>query len=276
MPRRNSKQLGLRAFCTKTYRLSSSLMKFFRLFYRALVLVGCLIFHIVWVVVPGIFRGQDYNHALKTSRAWLPWALKMMGIRVTMNSKHPTGTYLYVGNHRSYIDGIIALSEVGSLPVVKAEVADWPLVGYGAKLTGIIFVKRDSKASRSATLEAMKKTLETGLSVLIYPEGTTHLEPTTIDFKPGSFVLAANNGFSLVPMAIDYEDINDSWVGDETFITHFFRCFGKKRCNVKLHFGQPIQSEDMQYLLLATKQWIDDQMRQIRQEFEHGKQAAAV
>lgn len=251
-------------------------MKLIRIFYRATLLICCLIFHIVWVVVPGIFKGRDLNHALDVSQIWLGWVLQKMGVRIEKHGAPPSGTHIFVGNHRSYLDGVLIMSEVRSLPVVKAELASWPLIGYGAKLTGIIFVKRESKSSRSATLNAMQESLEMGYSVLVYPEGTTHLNPTTIDFRTGGFNLAAKKEFSIVPMAIDYADLDDAWVGDDTFVPHFIRCFGKKEMLVKIRYGQPIKSDNVDELVMETKQWIDRNMLAIRQEFVLEKTSKSV
>ncbi len=246
-------------------------MSLIRVAARLLLLVGCLIFHIVCVLVPGIFRGRDLDYALRVSQFWLPWVLHKMGVRFEKHGAAPSGAHIYMGNHRSYLDGIMIMSEVRALPVVKAELASWPLIGYGAKLTGIIFVKRENKASRSATLDAMKNSLENGYSVLVYPEGTTHTNPTTIDFRTGGFNMAVQNGFGIVPMAIDYADINDAWVGDEKFLPHFIRCFGKKEMHVQIRYGQPLRSANVEELVTQTKQWIDDNMLNIRKEFEAEK-----
>ena len=246
-------------------------MNTIRAIYRFFLLVGCLIFHIVCVVFPAIFKGVNPDFTLRVSQVWLGWLLRQMGLRLDKHVAPPTGPHIFVGNHRAYLDGIIAMTEVRSLPVVKAEMANWPLVGQGARLTGIIFVKRESKLSRSATLDAMSEALDKGFAVLVYPEGTTHLQPTTMDFRTGAFNLAVKNGYSIVPMAIDYQDLGDAWVGDDTFVPHFFRTFGKKRTFVKIRYGKPIRSGNVEELVASTKAWIDQNMLDIRQAFESEK-----
>lgn len=239
-----------------------------RAFLRAIILVGCLVFHIICVVIPAIFRGINQDYALRVAHFWLGWLVRRLGVRLDKHGAPPAGPHIFVGNHRSYLDGVIAMSEIRSLPVAKAELASWPLVGYGAKLTGIIFVKRESKMSRSATLDAMSEALDKGFSVLVYPEGTTHLLPTTMDFRTGAFNMAVKKGYSIVPMAIDYADLGDAWVGDDTFVPHFFRTFGKKRSYVKIRYGEPITGDKVDELVKQTKDWIDKNMLDIRQEFE--------
>ena len=75
----------------------------------------------------------------------------------------------------------------------------------------------------------------------------------------------------MVPMAIDYADLGDAWIGDDTFLPHFLRCFGKPVTHVKIRYGQPLQSNDADLLVSETKQWIDENLLAIRQEFEAEK-----
>ena len=55
---------------------------------------------------------------------------------------------LLMGNHRSYVDAV--LFPVG-FPVVyvgRVESKSWPIIGWGATLSGTIWVDRKSKDSR--------------------------------------------------------------------------------------------------------------------------------
>ena len=79
-----------------------------------------------------------------------------------------------------------------------------------------------------------------------------------------------------MPMAIDYADLGDAWVGDDTFIPHFLRSFGKKRTYVKIRYGKPMMSTDINYLVTESKRWIDENMLGIRQEFESEKTSVPI
>ena len=114
----------------------------------------------------------------------------------------------------------------------------------------------------------MKKTLENGYSVLVYPEGTTHIEPRTRDFKRGAFRLAAEQGFPILPMTIEYLDDGDAWIGNDTFVPHFIRCFGKKNTYVKIRYGEPISGNNADQLLHASKIWIDENLFLLRRAYD--------
>jgi 1-acyl-sn-glycerol-3-phosphate acyltransferase len=75
-----------------------------------------------------------------------------------------------------------------TFPVGKKEVESWPLIGYLCKISGVIFVDKDPE-SRQDTSEKIKAALIKGYSVINFPEGTTHILPTTIEFNFGSFAM---------------------------------------------------------------------------------------
>jgi 1-acyl-sn-glycerol-3-phosphate acyltransferase len=52
-----------------------------------------------------------------------------------------------------------------------------------------IFVDRKDPESRQDTSEKIKAALIKGYSVINFPEGTTHILPTTIEFNFGSFAM---------------------------------------------------------------------------------------
>ncbi len=214
--------------------------------------------------------GFNLPWALKIRRIWVIWTVKLLGIKIEMTGRPKEGNYIYIGNHRSYIDPIVVLRDVKALPVAKAEVAKWPLIGYGAKASGIMYVKRESKESRAGTLDAMKQVLLSGYPVLVYPEGTTHTMLKTMEFKLGAFKMAAREGLHIIPMAIEYDDIRDAYVNDDTFVTHFLRCFGKWETKLKMAYGEPIVVNDPLEAAAESRAWIDEIVPKMREEFDKG------
>ena len=227
------------------------------------------IFYTIWHMLPGAVMyplGLNYLPiALRWRQRWANRTLHMLGVRVARTGEVPAGgPYIFVGNHRSYLDPIAVLRDVQALPVAKAEVGAWPLIGVAAKVTGILYVKRESKRSRADTLGAMDKLLRRGYSVLVYPEGTTHTDPACMPFQRGAFSLAARGGYPVIPMAIEYLDLGDAWIGKDTFLPHFMRCFGKKRTHILLRYGPPLTSDDAKQLAAQTQRWVDEQIAEMR------------
>ncbi|MEO1262924.1 MAG: lysophospholipid acyltransferase family protein [Bacteroidota bacterium] len=216
----------------------------------------------VTLILPGLFKSFFSKNwlplALRMRKTWARWSIRNLGVQLKKEGELPDGgPFIFIGNHRSYLDPIIALMEVEALPVAKAEVSSWPVIGYCAKVTGIMWVKRESKSSRADTIRTMKKTLEDGYSVLVYPEGTTSSQPLTQPFKKGAFRLSAELGVPIVPIAIHYENPADVWASDESFTSHFTRSYGRKNSQVKLAFGAPITGTDAKQVLDKSKTWFD-------------------
>ncbi|RMG82884.1 MAG: 1-acyl-sn-glycerol-3-phosphate acyltransferase [Bacteroidetes bacterium] len=100
--------------------------------------------------------------------------------------------YIIVSNHRSTIDFMInAYAFPGVYKfLAKKELARVPLFGMIVKRLCVL-VDRSSAASRRKSIQYLKRTLDEGFSVFIYPEGTrnTSGEPLGTFFK-GAFRIA--------------------------------------------------------------------------------------
>lgn len=243
-------------------------MNKFRATVRGILVALIMVLHLIPAMVKALAGGKDMRFAQLMRRLWARRSLRILGVEVERTGPLPgKGPFLVIGNHRSYLDPIVVLKEVEAWPVAKAEVGSWPLIGFAARATGIIYVERENKDSRAATLDAMEHALNNGHSVLVYPEGTTHIQPVTSRFKPGAFRLAASLQVPVIPMAIEYENPDDAWVGAATFVPHFVKTFGRKKTRVKIRYGQPIISGDSSVLIAETKNWIDDNLVKMRAEF---------
>jgi 1-acyl-sn-glycerol-3-phosphate acyltransferase len=192
---------------------------------------------------------------------------KILGVKITVKGTIPTETCILMSNHRTYYDAVAILKDVLAFPIGKIEVQSWPLIGYIASLTGVLFVDRSSKESRRRTIDVMKQKLIEGYSIFNTPEGTTHDEPTTIYFHPGTFAVAARLKAPVIPIAIEYKLKEDAWIGDDTFIRHFIQCFGKWKTEIQITYFEPLISNDADYLLKTTKEQIDNELLRIREEW---------
>jgi 1-acyl-sn-glycerol-3-phosphate acyltransferase len=243
----------------------------------ALALIRLILFLVVALAIYGamlftnlFYKNKDkkLSRGIKYRRTIIRIIIILLGTKITQYGKKFNQSGLIVFNHRSYYDPIVILKNILAYPVGKKEVESWPLIGDVCKTTGVIFVQRESRESRKDTLKKMNAVLKNGYSILLAPEGTTHIEPTTIAFKPGGFIVAAQLGIPVLPIAIDYKDLNDAWIGDETFVPHFIRCFGKWHTEIKISYLEPILSDDVDYLISQSKKVIDAEMIRFRREWE--------
>jgi lyso-ornithine lipid O-acyltransferase len=212
------------------------------------------------ILIVSLVRGYRPDYSMRVRRSWARHVLPAVGVRLRLEGPIPAQPCIVMCNHRSYLDPIVLLHEVLAFPVSKAEVAGWPIVGYGAKVTGILFLQRESVASRRKTLDGIAAKVTEGYPVMLFPEGTTCLSELTSDFKRGGFQLAAVNDLTIVPAAIAYGSPLDYWA-NESFLGHFFKRFGEPRMDIRVRFGTPMRGTDAQQLMTDTRTWIDAQLR---------------
>lgn len=188
---------------------------------------------------------------------WLGRVPPAMGLRILPEGEPYPGPCLYVGNHVSSVDPVMALSFVEANVVAKVEVRRYPVIGFGASLVGTIYVNRDERESRSQTVSAIRDALQAGKSILIFPEGTTSAGPVTLPFRPRAFEAAAQAGVPVQPIAHFYETPKAAFVGDMSFLGHFFELFKEREIRGHVAFGPILRGEDA---LDAAKTWIDERM----------------
>jgi 1-acyl-sn-glycerol-3-phosphate acyltransferase len=198
--------------------------------------------------------------ALSKATKWAQQVLVVCGIEATLEGDIPPGPMLLVANHRSYIDIAPILAHVPCAFVAKSELRSWPVLGKGASLGNTVFVERANSASRKATRNAIIEKLEAGTSVVVFPEGTTSRGPGMLPFRPGLFHTLADSGFSVVPVAINYENSDAAYVGDDTFLGHFLRVFSHRRTRLTVAFGPPLMDTNSESLRSAAQEWIEERL----------------
>ncbi|HMX38758.1 MAG TPA: lysophospholipid acyltransferase family protein [Saprospiraceae bacterium] len=241
-------------------------MKKIRALYRLLDMAVSTAFHIGRILALTAWKGEDVDRSMRIRQQWLDGLLPRLGVRVQVSGEPPDFPCLLMANHRSYLDPVVIVHRVLAFPVAKAEVAEWPIIGYGARLTGVLFVKRESRESRKNTLHMIGEKLRDGHQVLLFPEGTSGAQPLTQPFRPGGFEVAAAAGIPVVPVAVHYREPRDHWVGDDTFIRHFLERFGEREMHMALHFGPTVPPSTGPQMMATTQGWIDHTLNNIHQQ----------
>jgi 1-acyl-sn-glycerol-3-phosphate acyltransferase len=87
--------------------------------------------------------------------------------------------------------------------VSKVEVFRAPLVGWEMRMTRYIELVRGNKSSVIKMMEKCVESLQEGVSIVIFPEGTRSLTGAIGKFKTGAFQLAVKTDKPLLPVLID-------------------------------------------------------------------------
>lgn len=139
--------------------------------------------------------------------SWLKLTLHLVGIHPELVNGHnlpsPGKTVVYIANHSSNMD-VFLLPYLGHrLKVVtKAEIFQAPIIGWAIRMAGNIGVKRTNRKDRMDAFRQMVSTLQRGLSVMVFPEGTRSKSGRLSRFQLGAFRAAKAANVPIVPVTI--------------------------------------------------------------------------
>ena len=122
--------------------------------------------------------------------------------------------------------------------------------------------------ARRAVKQDVVERLARGLPVVIFPEGTTFKGPELLEYRPGMFYTCAEEGFPIVPVALEYRDPNIAWVDKAWFIPHAFHHFGAKHIDVAVRIGKPVKMTDAEALRAHVRNWTEAQVLELRAQFD--------
>jgi len=187
----------------KILRFLVSCYFWFELFFISALLfpVSCLVF----VLTLPFDRNQKAVH--RFSCAWSFIVLKanfMWRTRVSgKENMDRNETYVMVSNHQSGADIIVLyLLWADYKWVAKKSLYSVPFIGWNMYLNRYITVDRASKSSMRRMMIDATRTLRSGISVMIFPEGTRSKDGRLQAFKTGAFHLALENGRPILPIVI--------------------------------------------------------------------------
>ena len=182
------------------------------IFYRIWAVWAFLFFVVTMIIflVPFFlfcyFKDEPHKtiRFIRYARVWMSFYLFMIGCPLTVRGKNnfkKGENYIVLCNHNALMDVPVSSPAIpgGNKTIAKIEMAKVPLFKYLYK-TGSVLVDRKSDASRKESYNKMKKVLEMGLHMCIYPEGTRNKTDQPMkSFHSGAFRLAMETGKSIIP-----------------------------------------------------------------------------
>ena len=162
------------------------------------------------VIIPFLIFSYPAEEPKKTrrfaalSRVWMGIYLPLIGCPLIVRGRKnfaPGENYVVVSNHNSFMDVPISYPAIpgGNKTIAKIEMAKIPVFGI-IYTTGSVLVDRKSEASRKESYHKMRKVLDMGLHMCLYPEGTRNLTDQPLkSFHDGAFRLAIDSGKAIIP-----------------------------------------------------------------------------
>jgi 1-acyl-sn-glycerol-3-phosphate acyltransferase len=193
-------------------------------------------------------------HNFARAWSWLIMKTILSPVKVTGLDKIDTRRpYVYAVNHASALD--IPVLYV-NLPfqfriVFKSELLAYPIVGWHLRRSGQVCVDQQNASRSISSVRAALKSLQSGLPLVIFPEGGRTPDGKIRPFLSGAFFLAIKAKVDVVPVAL---------VGTYDLLpmnTYHIKCQP-----LEMRVGQPIsvaglKGHDMEALAAKVQQAVE-------------------
>ncbi|CCK76506.1 1-acyl-sn-glycerol-3-phosphate acyltransferase [Oleispira antarctica RB-8] len=206
---------------------------------------------LIIIVVPIIFSpfGLIIPKRRKIAGSLYRNCYKALNIQLVITGSPTSEPALWVCNHISWLDILLLAGNNCVDFVAKSEVADWPVIGGVIRRTGTLFIDRDNKFKAYRALPELQQRLESGTSVLIFPEGTTSTGETCLPFKPMFYQAAIRTNMLIQPVSLCYEHVDGSpctdvaFIGDDEFSISFKQILNKPKIIAHITYLPAMKAE---------------------------------
>lgn len=171
---------------------------------------------------------------------------------------------LLVANHLSFWDVIAIATHVPVVFVTSVEMRDTPVLGWICRAAGCVFVDRRDRSRKNQEREEVALALREGSAVVLFPEATSTDGSGVLPFKKSFFSPAIESGRPVIPMCINYGNIDGRpvdrsnrdlvfYYGDQKFHTQLLRTLRLRSLEISIEMLDPIpthrESTDREWLV---------------------------
>lgn len=165
------------------------------------------------------FTGREGRRA--HVQRWSQKVLAILAVRLQVSDERPSAAEapsMIVANHVSWLD-IIAINAV--LParfVAKAEVREWPVIGWMSERAGTLFIRRGRRRDILRVNEELARALRRGEPVAVFPESTTTDGSGVLKFHPSLLQSAVLACAPVSPVALRYARPDGTQCAEAAFV----------------------------------------------------------
>ena len=158
------------------------------------------------VIIAG-FLGDTDIVSYYLPKFWSKCAFWLCLLRVKIEGREnikKEDSYVFLANHQGYYDSFLVYGYLGHnfKWMMKEYLRKIPFVGYACTKCKQIYLA-DGISGISKAVQQSRETLQGGMSMVIFPEGTRTRTGKMAPFKRGSFMLANEIGLPIVPLTIN-------------------------------------------------------------------------
>jgi 1-acyl-sn-glycerol-3-phosphate acyltransferase len=159
---------------------------------------------------------------------------RLAGLRVRVIGREqlvPGQAYLFMANHASNLDPPIIAPELGRRVsiIAKHQLFHIPIFGRAMRAGNFVEINRASRRSALESVRAATRVLQSGVGMMVFPEGTRSRDGRLLPFKKALFHLAIEAGVPVVPITI--VGTHDAWPKGRLSL---------RRVPIEVHFHAPV------------------------------------
>jgi len=198
---------------------------------------------------------------LKLKQRWSRQLLGMLGVRLQAEAAPLPSPALLVANHVSWLDIYVINALAPAAFVCKADVRDWPLIGWLCGRTETVFMPRGSRNAARHASGVVAARLRQGWQVAAFPEGTTSDGSEVLPFHGALLQGAIDAGCRVQPLALRYTDGDGrlstapAYCGDTTLLQSLRRIAAAPCLHVRLDVLPPLDGHGAERRALAAAAW---------------------
>lgn len=197
---------------------------------------------------------------IRISRLWARCMAGIMGMTIRIVGRPPEPPFFLVANHLSYCDIFVLESVAKGFFIAKSEAASWPLLGPVLQLGNTIFIDRARIKDIPRVIGHIRKVLNAGYGVILFPEGYSTKGETLLPFKAPLLEVAASGRFPVSYSSLGYY-IGGSrregaaavhWYGDMGLMGPLYKLLQRPRFTAVIKFGEQKITESDRKVLAAS------------------------
>lgn len=218
------------------------------------------------ILLAKLFHNSQVNDILLVY--WSRLLCFICGLKISVHGVKPEAPVFLVANHVSWLDIPVIHSLMRAGFVAKNEIKYWPILGWIAMVGDTLFLQRGNAESRKGVINQIKKRLNAGRSVAVFPEGTVTDGSYLRTFHRQLIHAAVETQTPILPVAIKFINANGQrndqvgFINDELFIKSVWRILSLPNSTVEVHCGELVADFDSgaRTITLQARAYIEQEL----------------